>query len=202
MQLVGFMDSPFVRRVAITARFLGQAYEHRELSIFRDVDEFRKFNPLVKVPTLVCDDGQTLVDSTLIIDYLESRAGRSLLPSGGADRVTALHIIGIALVAMEKVVQIIYETRQRPTELQHQPWIERVLQQLNGALDLLEAAVGDGSAWLVGREITQADISVAVGWRFVTHTLPEHVSADTYPGLRTFSSRAEALAEFRVCPLT
>jgi len=202
MQLVGFMDSPFVRRVAVSAHFLGQSFEHRELSIFRDFDEFRKLNPLVKVPTLICDDGHSLVDSTLIIDYLESRAGRSLMPLAAADRLAALHIVGIGLVAMEKVVQIIYETRQRPAELQHQPWIERVMQQLTGALDLLEAAVGDGSGWLVGNELTQADITVAVGWRFVRHTLPERVSAEAYPALSAFSARAEALAEFRACPLT
>ena len=82
MQLIGYMDSPFVRRVAVTARFLGLDYEHRELSIFREFDEFSEINPMVKVPTLVCDDGQFLVDSGLIIDYLESLAGRGrLMPS-------------------------------------------------------------------------------------------------------------------------
>ena len=60
MQLIGFMDSPYVRRVGVTAQFLGIPYEHRELSIFREYDEFRKINPLVKVPTLICDDGQVL----------------------------------------------------------------------------------------------------------------------------------------------
>ena len=62
MKLIGYMDSPFVRRVAVTARFLGLPYEHRELSIFRDFEEFRAINPLVKVPTFICDDGQLLVD--------------------------------------------------------------------------------------------------------------------------------------------
>lgn len=202
MQLVGFMDSPFVRRVAVSAQFLGQDYEHRELSIFRDFEEFRALNPLVKVPTLICDDGQSLVDSTLIIDYLESVAGRSLMPRTEIDRIAALHIVGIALVVMEKVVQIIYETRQRPAELHHQPWIDRVLQQLKGALVLLEAIVGKHSKWLVGNEITQADITVVVAYRFVLHVLPERVSAETYPALSLFSSRAEALPEFRACPLT
>jgi len=202
MQLVGFMDSPFVRRVAVSAQFLEQDYEHRELSIFRDFEEFRAVNPLVKVPTLICDDGRSLVDSTLIIDYLESVADRSLMPRAEKDRIAALHIVGIGLVAMEKVVQMIYETKQRPAELQHRPWIDRVMQQLTGALDLMEEIVGDGSEWLVGDEITQADITLAIGWRFVMHTLPERVSAETYPALSTFSSRAEALPEFRACPLT
>ena len=73
IQLIGYLDSPFVRRVAISLKFLGVEYEHRELSIFRDFEEFRAINPLVKVPTLVLDDNQVLVDSTLIIDYLENR---------------------------------------------------------------------------------------------------------------------------------
>ena len=63
LQLIGYMDSPFVRRVAITMQFLGIAYNHRELSIFRDYDEFRAINPMVKVPTLVLEDGQVLIDS-------------------------------------------------------------------------------------------------------------------------------------------
>jgi len=146
MQLIGYMDSPFVRRVAVTAEFLGIPYEHRELSIFRDFEEFSAISPLVKVPTLVCDSGEVLVESTLIVDYLESLAGagKTLLPQIGEDRVRALQIIGFALVANEKVAQIIYETKQRPVELQHPPWIERLEHQLRGAIDLLHAAVGDG----------------------------------------------------------
>ncbi len=57
MQLIGYVDSPFVRRVAVTARLLGVTLERRELSIFRDFEEFSEINPLVKVATLVCDDG-------------------------------------------------------------------------------------------------------------------------------------------------
>ena len=98
MQLIGYMDSPYVRRVGVTAQFLEIPYEHRELSIFRDYDEFRKINPLVKVPTLICDDGQILVDSTLIIDYLESLAGgQRLMPSDEANFIRALNVIGTSL---------------------------------------------------------------------------------------------------------
>ena len=60
MQLIGYLDSPFVRRVAITMQCLGVDYPHRELSIFRDFEEFSTINPMVKVPTTVLDDGQIL----------------------------------------------------------------------------------------------------------------------------------------------
>ena len=116
MQLIGYLDSPFVRRVAISMRFLGIGYEHRELSIFRNYDEIREINPAVKVPTVICDDGEMLIDSSLIIDYLETViAGRSLMPADAADYRNALQHIGVALVGMEKTAQLIYETSQRPS---------------------------------------------------------------------------------------
>jgi len=203
MQLIGFMDSPYVRRVGVTAQFLGIPYEHRELSIFREYDEFRKINPLVKVPTLICDDGQVLVDSTLIIDYLESLAGgKRMMPADEGNYIRALNIIGTALVAMEKVVQLIYELKQRPEEARHQPWIDRVQQQLGEAVTLLEQAVGDGSGWLFDDEVTQPDISTAITWSFIQLHFPETIVEANFPGLVRFSARAEALPEFEACPLS
>lgn len=203
MELIGMLSSPFVRRVAVTATFLEIPYDHNPLSIFKGYDEFRQVNPLVKIPTIVCDDGEMLVDSTLIIEYLEtlSANGKRLMPEDEAGRFRALQIIGVALVAMEKVVTLIYERTQRPKELQHAPWIKRLDQQLRSALGQLEAIVGDGSSWLTGADITQADITTAVAWRFVQRSVPRRISADDYPGLAAFSARAEALAEFVACPI-
>lgn len=202
MELIGYMDSPYVRRVAITAQFLGIPYDHRELSVFRDYDELRKINPQVKVPTVVCDDGQILMDSTLIIDYLVSRSGsEALMPSDEAHYISALNIIGTALVVMEKAVQLVYELKHRPEELRFQGWIERVTQQMNAALEMLESAVGVGAEWLFGDEPMQADINVAIAWRFTQLHFPDLAVAKNYPGLVEFSSRAEALAEFKACPI-
>ena len=72
MKIVGLLDSPFVRRTVITARMLGIPFEHQSLSVFRNFDEFHAINPLAKAPTLVLDDGEVLIDSHLILDYLDS----------------------------------------------------------------------------------------------------------------------------------
>ena len=207
MELIGYLDSPFVRRVAITMRFLGVEYSHRELSIFRDFDQFRKINPTVKVPTLVLDDGQILIDSNLIISYLESQlAGFSLMPSDANEFAKALHHIGIAMVAMEKTAQLVYETTQRPESHQHGPWIDRLETQLKGAADLMESAVADsvasGQTWLLSEQLTQADITTAVAWCFLVHTDCVKLQAANYPALVRFCARAEDLPEFLACPLT
>jgi len=203
MQLVGMLDSPFVRRVAVTLHLLGIEYDHNPLSVLGGYDKFRKVNPLAKVPTLVCEDGEMLIDSSLIIDYLESLAGRSLLPKEAGDHRRALQVTGVSLLAMEKVAQRIYERKMRPDEYQYAPWMERVTEQLNSALDWLEESLSGlpENEWLFGSEITQADITVAIAWRFVVHAASSEARPEAHPALVAFSARAEALPEFLACPI-
>jgi glutathione S-transferase len=202
MKLIGYMDSPYVRRVAVMAQFFGVDYEHVELSVFRDFDAFRKINPLVKVPTWVCDDGQVLVESGLIIDYLESVTGSDrMMPSDEAGYIRALNIIGTAMVASEKLVQLVYELKHRPEDKQHPPFIDRVQSQLDGALERLESEVGTSTEWIFGQHIFEPDISAAIAWRFSQLQFPDRAPADRYPGLVELSSRAEALPEFQACPI-
>jgi len=203
MQLIGMLDSPFVRRVAITMQVLGIEYEHRPLSVLRTYDEFRKVNPLVKVPTLVCEDGEMLIDSSLIISHLESVAERSLMPVGIDDERQALQQIGVALVAMEKIAHRIYETKMRPEEFVYAPWLDRIVEQISSALDWLEESVSglEDGQWLFGDLMSQADITTAIAWRFAVNSAAPVANAVDRPALQAFSERAEALPEFLACPI-
>jgi len=101
MKLIGMLDSPYVRRVAVSLKLMGVPFEHQLLSVFRTFEEFRRINPVVKAPTLVCDDGAVLMDSTLILDYVEGRVipEKRLMPAEGAARREALRLTGLALAA-------------------------------------------------------------------------------------------------------
>ena len=112
MQLIGMLDSPYVRRVAISLKCLGITFEHKSLSVFRDFEAFSQINPIVKAPTLGTDDGTVLVDSTLILQYIEGVADHSLMPDSSLPQ--ALRLIGLALMACDKTVQIVYERTLRP----------------------------------------------------------------------------------------
>lgn len=81
MQLFGMLDSPYVRRVAISLQLLGLRFVHRSISVFSTFAQFGQINPVVKAPSLICLDGQVLMDSTLILEYAEALAGvrRSLI---------------------------------------------------------------------------------------------------------------------------
>jgi glutathione S-transferase len=205
MQLIGMMDSPYVRRVAVSMAVLGIPFEHQPVSVFRHFDHFREINPVVKAPTFIDDDGVQLIDSTLILDYLDHRVAPQvrLMPEETSVRRRALHLIGFALAASEKTVQIVYERNLRPQEKQHAPWLERVNAQLTAAYDTLERGVADVGehAWLCGDRLMQPDITVAVAWRFTQYILPGVIDPSRYPRLAAFSARAEALPEFVGAPL-
>ena len=203
MQLIGMLDSPYVRRVAISMKLMGLAFEHRPLSVFRHFEVFRDINPVVKAPTLVCDDGVTLMDSTLILDYLEGLVPQEqrLMPPGGEARREALRITGLALAACDKAVSLVYEQQQRPADKRHEPWRERVLGQTLAAFTALEDAVGRANPWLQGAKPNAADIVTAVAWRFGQHYNADVVPAWKYPALARFSVQAESLEAFAATPL-
>lgn len=197
MKLIGMLDSPYVRRVAISLQLLGLRFEHESLSVFRTFDEFSRTNPVVKAPTLVCDDGTVLMDSTLILQYAEALARpRSLQPTEPAALAQALRTTGLALAACEKAVQIVYERGLRPAEKQHEPWVQRVTGQLLAACEGLEACCPEAPSVA----LDQAGVSTAVAWEFVQKMLPEVAPAARFPRLSAFSRFAESQAEFRAAP--
>ena len=203
MQLVGMLDSPYVRRVAISMKLMGIDFEHRPVSVFRHFEAFRAVNPVVKAPTLVCDDGVALMDSTLILDYLESLVApaRRLMPLGGLERREALRLVGFALAGCDKCVALVYEREQRPAERRHEPWYERSLGQASAAFSVLEDVVGSASPWLKGPEPNAADVAVAVAWRFAQYYHAELLPAWKFPALARYSAAAEGLPAFVSTPL-
>ena len=187
MKLVGLLDSPFVRRTFISARMLGIPFEHQSLSVFRNLAEFHAINPLLKAPTLVLDDGELMVDSTQIITWFEriAPAGKSLMPADEAAFRRCLQFVGYGLAAAEKSVTRYYETQVRPEDARYPAWIERATGQ-----------IGD-TDWLCGAAPTQADITVAVAWRFTRFSAPGLVDDSDYPHLAALATRAEALPAFK-----
>jgi glutathione S-transferase len=203
MILIGMLDSPYVRRVAVTLRYYALPFDHRDWSVGRDFEEIRRFNPLGRVPTLVLDDGAALVDSAAILDHLDEIAGprRALLPPAGPVRRAALQTIALATGAADKGVLQIYESAFRPAEKRHAPWIERCRTQVGSALAALERqAAARADSWLVAETLTQADVTVGCVLGFLAGALGVNQGAQDYPALARFAARCEDLPAFRAAP--
>jgi len=200
MQLIGMLDSPYVRRVAVSLQLLEVPFEHQPLSVFRTFERFRAINPVVKAPSLVCDDGTVLMDSTLILDYAEALAApRTLMPRELAERRASLRTIGLALVACEKSVQLVYEQELRPPEKRHEPWVARVTGQLGASYRELEADLlrrRSGPEESFGA----AEVATAIAWHFTQRMLPGTVPESDFPRLHALSDHAEQLAAFVAAP--
>ena len=207
MLLIGMFDSPFVRRVAISMTLLDMPFEHRNWSVGKDFDRIREYNPLGRVPVLVLDSGvlrqaqderEVLVESAMILDYLDEQAGaaRALLPAHGDARRRALHVMALITGATDKGFQLVFEQVFRPVDKHHAPWTDRCRGQMLAALHALDrlcAATHD--AWLVGDALSQADITLGC---YVTY-LRDAVALDLapMPALRERVERYESLPVFR-----
>jgi glutathione S-transferase len=201
MKLIGMLDSPYVRRVAVSLQLLGLRFEHESLSVFRTFDRFQRINPVVKAPTLVCDDGTVLMDSTLILEYAEALARpRTLMPTELGELRHELRLLGLALAACEKSVQVIYEHGQRPPEKVHAPWLERVTGQLLAACAALEHEVARRAPPASRAAWRQGSVTAAVAWHFMQQMLAPVVPAAAHRALVDLSARAEALPEFAAAP--
>lgn len=200
MKLIGMLDSPYVRRAAISAKCLGIALEHQSVSVFRHFEQFQQINPVVKAPTLVLDDGEVLMDSTLIIDYLETLADNGLMPVEANQRLRALRLIGLALAASEKSVQLYYERNLRPAEIQFEPWVERVEGQLTAAYSALERELEKQPLKTDG-SLEQDGITLAVAWSFTNLVVPDQVNAVQFPKIAAFTKYAEGLEVFVSTPI-
>jgi glutathione S-transferase len=198
MFLIGQYDSPFVRRVAIAMRLYGIACEHRPWSTFGDADKIAPYNPLRRVPTLVLDDGEALIESAMILDYLDDCVGpdRAMIARSGDARRRHLRIAALASGLGDKGVSLLYERVLRK-DRQLELWIDRCTTQISGVLAMLEKErTAVKTPYWFGETIGHADIAVACVLRFVGEAHPT-LFDDRYPALKAHSARCEALPPFQ-----
>jgi glutathione S-transferase len=198
--LIGQYDSPFVRRVAIALRFYGVPFEHKPWSVFGDAEKIAQYNPLMRVPTLVMDTGEVIIESAAILDALDHIAAprSAMMPVAGELRREAQKVCALATGLADKAVSLGYERHihKRETEV----WVERCLSQIAGALGQLEASRMQNSKteWWFGPSIGHADITVACALRFLgdAHAGLFDLS-EGWPMLAAHAAKCEALPPFR-----
>jgi glutathione S-transferase len=198
MILIGQYDSPFVRRVAIALRLYGMPFEHRPWSTFGEGDKIAPYNPLRRVPTLLLDNGEALIESTAILDYLDELVGpeKAVIAARGPERRHALKVCALATGLADKGVSLLYERVLRKD--QSKIWVERCEAQTGAVLAVLEkerAAIA--SPYWFGARIGHADIAVACVLRFTGEAHPALFDAARYPALKAHAARCEALPPFQ-----
>jgi glutathione S-transferase len=198
MLLIGVNRSPFTRRVAITLNIYGLPFEQRALSGFKDRADVRAWNPLGRIPALVLDSGEVLVDSGAIVDHLDEVYGRdrALTPAAGADRRAVLKAAAIMMGACDKGLHAAYERNHTPPEKLHQPWIDDCIAQVTNALAAIDAMVDPGKSYLLLGRLTQADVTAVVTERLARVGLGIDTDTQT-PRLRALTKKLAEEPSFR-----
>lgn len=190
MQLIGRTMSPFVRRVAVTLNLYGVAFESLPLSTMSDGAAIRQSNPLGRVPALILDDGEVLVDSSAMLDHLDEQAGAAaLIPRSGAERRLVMRAVMLGLGTTEKGVAAYYEGKRRPEGLSWPEGLAGLEAQTQAGFAALEDML-TGDHLCLGR-LTQADVTAVCGHDFVALVMPG-LLADRFPRLAALSARLNA----------
>jgi glutathione S-transferase len=205
MILIGQYDSPFVRRVAVAMTLYGLAFEQRPWSVWADADRIAEFNPMRRVPTLVLDDGEVLIESSAILDALDEMAGPAgaMLPASGPARRRGLKVCALSTGLADKAVSLFYEGLLHAAP--SQTWIDRCRAQIGDVLTVLEAdRARSASTFWLGDAIGHADIAAACALRFTDEAHPGLFEPSRWPRLAAHSAQCEALPAFQAIrqPLT
>ncbi|SHG46001.1 glutathione S-transferase [Kaistia soli DSM 19436] len=196
MFLIGQYDSPFVRRVGVALRLYEIDFEHRPWSSFGDAEKIAAYNPLRRVPTLVLDSGEVLIESAAILDFLDEEVGpdRAMIADHGPDRRRALKTAALATGLADKAVILFYEgvLHKEKSDV----WVARCKAQIHDVLDALEQErAARTTTWWYGDRIGHADIAVACALRFLRDVHTDLFG--NHPALLAHAERCEALPVFQ-----
>jgi glutathione S-transferase len=169
MKLVGSLTSPYVRKVRVMLAEKAIAYELIEESAWTATTTVPRYNPLNKVPALVLDDGESIYDSSVITEYLDTLGNGALLPRDAPSRAKARRDEALGNGIMDAGVAIFLE-RKRDAARQDAAWIARQRDKIDAALKALErnvASLGTNAS------LTLGDIACGCALFWLEFRLPE-----------------------------
>ena len=201
MKLYGGFGSPFTRRVGTTLLLYKLKHEHVVLrgNVPEELEQLKKFNPLARIPALETEEGIALVDSVTILDYLDQQVETDILltPQKGIERTKILNLMGIAAGAAEKSVSCYYEegiNAKRPADKVYRPWVDKMYEQTKDGIEAIEKLVI--GPWIMGDDLTQADVSVVCFWDFIKKHRPKSAPEVNCPQIEKISEMANLKPEF------
>jgi glutathione S-transferase len=191
LKLVGYYDSPFVRRTAAVLNVLNLDFENIELSVWQESEKVRSISPLSRVPILQFEDGRILNDSNVIIDHMVRIHGQhtGLLPTEMGEYHRVSNLIGFGMGLMEKLAQLYTETKIREPELVSEKLKVRYEQQIGATLAFLEKELKPADTNIQTPSVLNITLSVAL--QFMLNIFDEQWHLDKYPKLKVITEKME-----------
>lgn len=202
MILVGQFDSPVTRRVAVTLNLYGLPFTRDTRSVFTDAATLAEITPMVRIPALILDDGEVMIDSAAILDHLDEAVGpsRALIPPNGPLRRRILQATALAHACFEKAGTLVYERYFHPPAHVSPAWEARCHAQLAAGLAALEARAA--TTFLCGESLSHADVMLTCTIGYLNLRLPAAFPAAAYPRLERLARHCETLPAFAAAAIS
>ena len=188
MKLILTLTSPFARKVRIVMAEKKIEYEAQIENPWEPETRVTEFNPLGKVPVLMLDDGSTVFDSPVIVEYLDMVSPvHRLIPESVRQRIQVRRWEALADGVSEAAAAMFLENK-RPEAQRSPDWI--ALQQR--AVDLGLKAFADGigdKTWCTGDAYNLSDIAVGCALGYLDLRFPEYEWRRSYPALAYLSDK-------------
>jgi len=196
MKLFASLGSPFARKIRVMLLEKNAPHEVEMVDLF-SANDFKRVNPVGKVPALALDDGRVLVNSPFIADYVDARYPQPrFIPADAEGRLEVRRWEALADATMDAAVAIFYEARFHEEAKRSAAWLERQRGKLDSGFAALEDMIG-GREWCVGGAMTLADIAIACHVGFVNARRPEFFPQEKHPGLTKLWRKLEQRESFR-----
>jgi glutathione S-transferase len=182
MKLIGTPTSPYTRKARVVLAEKRIDYDFVVDPPFEAATGVAAYNPLGKVPVLVLDDGSTIFDSRVIVEYLDNASPvTKLLPEDTRHRIQTRRWEALADGCTDATVAIVME-RRRPEPLQYGEWIARQQVKIERALQSMSEDLGSRT-WCCGDFFNLSDVAVGCCLGFLDLRLPEVDWRAVYPNL-------------------
>ena len=194
MQLYGSLTSPYVRKLRILLLEKKIDCEFKVATPSDNAELIKKYNPLGKVPVLVLQGNESLIDSPVIFEYLDSLGDARLIPDSGPSRWKTLHWQALADGIIDATVARMMETR-RPTTLQYKEEFDKQSEKIIRALTYAEN-LASGAKYLVGGKFGGADIAMGAALGYIDFRFP-HDWRGRHPKLAALQRELDQRESFR-----
>jgi glutathione S-transferase len=156
-----------------------------------------KYNPLGKIPVLICDDGKCIYDSSVIVEYLDALGSTpKLIPDSFVDCIEVKRWQALGDGIVDSAVLISRNQRQPPAMRQSAEWYLNQQKKIDAGLTTMERELGSRT-FCYGNTFTLADIACGMALGYLDRALPKLDWRNSFPGLSKHAERLAERASFR-----
>ena len=196
MKLITSLTSPYGRKVRVVLAEKKIPCHIQVENPWTTDSVVREYNPLGKVPVLVLEDGVSMFDSRVIVEYLDNASPVAhLIPSEQKSRMVVRGVEALADGVTEAAVAL-YLERKRASEQQSADWIALQEKTLVSGFDALSEALGE-KPWYLGNGMTLADVACGCTLGYLDLRFPELDWRAAHPNLEKLYDKLMTRASFK-----